>query len=171
MQQKSDAHAGQSWLAVDLDGSLLRSDLLAESVLALLARNVLYLFLLPVWLLKGRARLKREVARRIRLDAARLPYNQAVNATLPAGQTMLWHFSVLEDEIISVKATPLTASSDLVLVLRGPDGYLQFTLDNTGSGGEELLLEFTVPAGGNWIILVREFQGRATSYRLKVEHR
>ncbi|MEZ5775997.1 MAG: UbiA family prenyltransferase [Hyphomicrobiaceae bacterium] len=80
MQQKSDAHAGQSWLAVDLDGSLLRSDLLAESVLALLARNVLYLFLLPVWLLKGRARLKREVARRIRLDAARLPYNQAVLA-------------------------------------------------------------------------------------------
>ncbi|MCB0005300.1 MAG: hypothetical protein KDE04_02575 [Anaerolineales bacterium] len=104
-------------------------------------------------------------------DAGFLPYNQAVNATLPAGQTMLWRFSVLEDEIISVKATPLTASSDLVLVLRGPDGYLQFTLDNTGSGGEELLLEFTVPAGGNWIILVREFQGRATSYRLKVEHR
>ncbi len=38
-------------LCVDLDGTLLRSDLLYESLLTLLASNPLYVFLLPLWLL------------------------------------------------------------------------------------------------------------------------
>jgi len=63
---------------VDLDGTLLRTDLLHESVLLLLRGNPLYLFLLPVWLFGGKARLKREVARRVRIDAASLPYDPRV---------------------------------------------------------------------------------------------
>ncbi len=63
-------------LCVDLDGTLIRSDLGVESVLALLRRNPLYLLLLPFWLLRGRASLKRAVALRVRLDVARLPYHQ-----------------------------------------------------------------------------------------------
>lgn len=35
-------------LCVDLDGTLVRTDLLAESIFALLKLNVLYLFLLPI---------------------------------------------------------------------------------------------------------------------------
>ena len=105
------------------------------------------------------------------ISSGYLPYNQAVTDTIPAGKTDLWLFTVQEDEIISIKAAPHTAGSDLVLIIRGPDGYLQFTLDNTASDGEELLLEFAVPAGGEWIILIKEFQGRATSYSLEVEHR
>ncbi|MGH8147778.1 MAG: hypothetical protein ACREPY_15790 [Rhodanobacteraceae bacterium] len=62
-------------LCVDLDGTLLRSDLLLESALALLRRNPLYLFAFPAWLLRGRACLKREIARRARLDVATLPYD------------------------------------------------------------------------------------------------
>ena len=41
-------------LCVDLDGTLLDTDLLYESLLVLLARNPLYLFLLPFWLLQAR---------------------------------------------------------------------------------------------------------------------
>ena len=40
-------------LCVDLDGTLLDTDLLYESLLVLLARNPLYLFLLPFWLLQA----------------------------------------------------------------------------------------------------------------------
>jgi len=65
-------------LCVDLDGTLVRTDLLLESVLALLKRNPLYLFALPLWLLKGRAHLKCEVARRVRVDMAGLPYDRRV---------------------------------------------------------------------------------------------
>jgi 4-hydroxybenzoate polyprenyltransferase len=61
-------------LVVDLDGTLVKTDLLLESVLALLKRRPLFLFVLPVWLLKGRAYLKQQVARRVTLDVRVLPY-------------------------------------------------------------------------------------------------
>ena len=61
-------------LVVDLDGTLVKTDLLLESVLALLKRRPLYLFILPVWLLRGRAYLKQQVARRVSLDVRVLPY-------------------------------------------------------------------------------------------------
>jgi 4-hydroxybenzoate polyprenyltransferase/phosphoserine phosphatase len=61
-------------LAVDLDGTLIKTDLLLESVCSLLRQQPLALFALPFWLLKGRARLKREIAQRVQLDPALLPY-------------------------------------------------------------------------------------------------
>src|SRR5688500_719537 len=69
-------------LCVDLDGTLIHSDLLAESAFALLRRNPLYLFCFPVWLVSGRARLKHEIARRVDLDVTRLPYDERVLAWL-----------------------------------------------------------------------------------------
>lgn len=61
-------------LVVDLDGTLIKTDLLVESVCSLLRQGPLSLFALPVWLLKGRAHLKREIAQRVQLDPALLPY-------------------------------------------------------------------------------------------------
>ena len=62
-------------LCVDLDGTLVKTDLLLESVLLLLKSNPLYCFLLPLWLLKGKAYLKQQVARRVDIDVACLPYD------------------------------------------------------------------------------------------------
>lgn len=64
-------------LCVDLDGTLLKSDLLMESLFALLKRNALYLFLLPIWLLKGKANLKQQIASRADISIASQPANQA----------------------------------------------------------------------------------------------
>jgi len=64
-------------LVVDLDGTLVRTDLLIESLFALLRRNSLYAFALPFWLIKGKAHLKRQVSRRVVLDVTTLPFNQA----------------------------------------------------------------------------------------------
>ena len=61
-------------LVVDLDGTLIKTDLLLESVCSLLRQEPLALFALPIWLLKGRAHLKREIAQRVQLDPALLPY-------------------------------------------------------------------------------------------------
>ena len=65
-------------LCVDLDGTLVRSDMLVESILTLLKQNPLYLFVLPLWLSRGRGRLKCEVTRRAQPDATTLPYDQRV---------------------------------------------------------------------------------------------
>ncbi len=64
-------------LCVDLDGTLIHSDLLLETFLLLLKRNPLYLLLIPFWLLKGKAALKAEIAKRIILNPIALPYNKA----------------------------------------------------------------------------------------------
>ncbi|AWH23400.1 UbiA family prenyltransferase [Stenotrophomonas sp. ZAC14D2_NAIMI4_6] len=63
---------------MDLDGTLLRSDILYESLLALLAHNPLYLFLVPFWLLRGKAHVKRQLASRVQLPAETLPYDERV---------------------------------------------------------------------------------------------
>jgi len=63
-------------LCVDLDGTLVKTDILFESVLALLKITPLCILLFPLWLLKGKAHFKRQIARRVTLDVARLPYNQ-----------------------------------------------------------------------------------------------
>ncbi|WHZ24552.1 MAG: Integral membrane protein [Nitrospira sp.] len=67
---------GKSPLCVDLDGTLVKTDLLWESLLALLKQSPFLLFQLPFWLLKGRAYFKHEIARRVTLDVATLPYHQ-----------------------------------------------------------------------------------------------
>ncbi len=65
-------------LCVDLDGTLIRGDLLWECVLALLKARPITLFLLPVWLLRGRAYVKHQLACRVQLDPARLCYRGPV---------------------------------------------------------------------------------------------
>ncbi|MDR5784535.1 UbiA family prenyltransferase [Caballeronia sp. LZ065] len=62
-------------LCVDLDGTLTPTDLLVESFLVLMKKNPMYVFLCVVWLLRGKAYLKSEIARRISIDVSVLPYN------------------------------------------------------------------------------------------------
>lgn len=69
-------------LCVDLDGTLIHSDLLLESFLLMLKRNPLMLLLLPLWLLRGKAALKAEIAKRVQIRGAVLPYTQAFVAWL-----------------------------------------------------------------------------------------
>ena len=71
-------------LCVDLDGTLIHSDLLIEAVFALLKLNPLYVFLFPVWLAKGKAHLKQQIADRVDLDVTLLPYNELLLTHLRA---------------------------------------------------------------------------------------
>lgn len=61
-------------LVVDLDGTLTPTDTLFEAALCLLRKAPWMLLLLPLWLLRGRASLKQELASRVSLDVRRLPY-------------------------------------------------------------------------------------------------
>lgn len=64
-------------LCVDLDGTLVKSDLLFESFLLLIKNNWLYVLLCPYWLLwGGKAYLKQQIADRVAINPALLPYSQ-----------------------------------------------------------------------------------------------
>lgn len=64
-------------LCVDMDGTLLRTDVLLEGMLRLLRRNPGFVFLLMIWAFRGRPALKSEVAKRVDLPVETLPVNAA----------------------------------------------------------------------------------------------
>ena len=63
-------------LCVDLDGTLVKSDTLVDSTLALARYHPVALLKLPGWLLQGKAALKRHIASAVQLDVVHLPYNR-----------------------------------------------------------------------------------------------
>ncbi len=63
-------------LVVDLDGTLIHTDMLHESLLKILANNPFKILLVVYWLMKGKAHLKRKLANRINFDPSILPYNK-----------------------------------------------------------------------------------------------
>jgi 4-hydroxybenzoate polyprenyltransferase len=70
-----NTHDAEFPLCVDLDGTLILTDLLLESLLLLIKNRPFCLLLIPYWLLQGRAVLKAEIALRVTLNPAALPYN------------------------------------------------------------------------------------------------
>lgn len=71
-------------LCVDLDGTLIHTDTLHESAVAAVFSDWSNLGRLFVWLRRGRATLKHELAERWNFDAALLPYNEEFVALLRA---------------------------------------------------------------------------------------
>jgi 4-hydroxybenzoate polyprenyltransferase/phosphoserine phosphatase len=65
-------------LCVDLDGTLIRGNVVWECIVILLKTRPGTLLLLPFWLLSGRAAFKRKLAARVHFDPARLSYRQCV---------------------------------------------------------------------------------------------
>ena len=70
--------AGMVPLVVELDGTLIGSDLVTESVIVLLHKSPLQFLRLPLWLAAGRAQFKSRLARVASPGIATLPYRRAV---------------------------------------------------------------------------------------------
>lgn len=69
-------------LCVDLDGTLVRTDMLHETTLQLLKAAPFELARFPGWLARGKAWLKHSIAARLALDVAHLPYRPEVLALI-----------------------------------------------------------------------------------------
>lgn len=108
-------------LVVDLDGTLIATDTLVESVVKLIKRSPLNLFRLFFWLLRGRASLKSQVAALVELDASRLPYRQEllayVKAERAAGRKIV--LATAAHESIASKVASHLGLFDLVLATKG----------------------------------------------------
>lgn len=80
-------------LCVDLDGSLLRTDLLWETLFAALGNKPGVALKIPGWIKSGKATLKENLSREAEVDAAHLPYHEEVLAFLrdekAAGRTLV----------------------------------------------------------------------------------
>src|SRR5579863_7593599 len=69
-------------LVVDLDGTLIKTDLLWESLAQWIRRNPFSLIPILFWWTRGRAYLKKRLAKRVKLDPAMLPVNEQFLAWL-----------------------------------------------------------------------------------------
>lgn len=80
-------------LVVDLDGTLLRSDLLMETAMAFVRSQPLKVFKLLGWLLKGKAALKEGLALETQIDVSVLPYDpqiiELINAEKATGRMIV----------------------------------------------------------------------------------
>ncbi len=68
-------HALSRPLVVDLDGTLIRTDMLVESASQFLIQHPFQFFKPLLWLMRGKTVLKTKLAQCVHLDATALPYN------------------------------------------------------------------------------------------------
>ncbi len=65
-------------LCIDCDGTLIATDLLYEAFFLMLKQYPIGLFLLPIWLLKGKAYLKQRLSEKVTFSWETLPYRDEV---------------------------------------------------------------------------------------------
>jgi 4-hydroxybenzoate polyprenyltransferase len=65
-------------LCFDLDNTLVRTNTLAETIVGTLRQHPAWIFLLPVWAIRGQAYLWATLVERFRPDASFLPYSEPV---------------------------------------------------------------------------------------------
>jgi len=63
-------------LCVDLDGTLVKSDTLVDSVLVLARQKPAEMLRIPSWIAQGKAQFKKHVTAAVSLDVEHLPYNR-----------------------------------------------------------------------------------------------
>lgn len=78
MERETDFGRAELALCVDLDGTLVRSDLTLESLLAAVKGRPWIILVLPWWILKGKNHMKDQLARHAQPDVEVLPYQSEV---------------------------------------------------------------------------------------------
>ncbi|HEY4210012.1 MAG TPA: UbiA family prenyltransferase [Steroidobacteraceae bacterium] len=118
---------------VDLEGQLVRTDLMLESALRLIKQSAFNTFLVLWWALHGKSALASKLAQRVTLDPATLPYDGKLLAWLAterAAGRELWLRSGANAELTKAIAAHLQMFTG-ILSAAGPDGVHWRT-----SGGE-----------------------------------
>ena len=109
-------------LCVDLDGTLVRTDLLYEQLLQLVRQKPLALLSLPGWLKGGKAAFKQKLAAMTRLDLDTLPINEPLVDYLVVERAKgreLALLSAADDSVVQAFA----ARMGLFSWARGSDGH------------------------------------------------
>ncbi len=108
-------------LAVDLDGTLIKTDLLWEFLARLLRRNPLRIFHVLFWWSRSRAYLKQQLARHVKIEPATLPYHEEFVAYL-RGQKSAGRKIILATASDLQMALPVAQHVGLFDEVLGSDG-------------------------------------------------
>ena len=159
-------------LCVDLDGTLVKSDTLVDSLLVLLRTRPLMVFMLPGWLLHGKAAFKKYLSQSITLDVAHLPYNRsllrflqqehasgrqiylATGADASIASRVAAHLGFFTQVLGSDGETNLTRSRKL-LRLRNLFGSASFDYIGNGTPDLPLLIQAIEPMVANPSLMLR----------------
>jgi hypothetical protein len=101
----------------------------------------------------------------------RITYGETVYGSLPPGRRAAWTFSGQRDQIITIALASLDGESDLLLVLKAPDGSTALVIDDTLAGAAERLTGYILPLSGDWTIIVQEFFDAGAHYSMVVTQR
>lgn len=123
-------------LVVDLDGTLVRTDMLVESAVLLLRQNPFSLFLMLWWWLRGRAHLKAEIARRVTPAYASLPYRRVVLEYLQS-QRLAGRYLVLASAADATLAQAIAERLGLFDTVFASDGRINLS----GAAKSRLLVD------------------------------
>ncbi len=115
----------QPTLYVDLDGTVIKTDLLFESILLLLKKNIFQALLIPFWLIKGKANLKHQLFERVHIPVELLPLNTEFH-------------NYLKEEMENGRNIVLISASSQLAVRQVSD-HLGLFLDAMGSDEEHNL--------------------------------
>lgn len=90
-------------LCVDLDGTLVRSDTLVDSVLVMARQHPSKLLKVPGWIAQGKAAFKRHITSAVVLDVEHLPYNRPLLEWLreQAGQDRAIYLATAADKALA----------------------------------------------------------------------
>lgn len=133
-------------LVVDLDGTLLRSDLLLETFLAYVRKTPTGVFSIIHWWVKGKAKLKEGLALAADLDVAILPYDPAVLELIRAerlnGRTVV--LATASHRVLAEKISAHLGVFDLVYATEGELNLSagrkrDLLVENFGEGGFDYL--------------------------------
>ncbi|MGA8530020.1 MAG: UbiA family prenyltransferase [Acidobacteriaceae bacterium] len=153
--QPSTSGVSRRPLCVDLDGTLVKSDTLMDSLLVLARSQPLALLQVPLWMTRGKAAVKAEVGRRVQLDVRHLPYNRALveylesergdgrrlylatGADRQLAERIAEHLGFFDGVLASDGRTNLTAGNKLESLRQrfGDEGY-----DYVGNGSPDVPL-------------------------------
>jgi len=135
--------ADQTPLYVDLDGTLIADDLAFVSARLFWRQTPWKAWMMAPWLMKGRARLKWELAKRVKIPIDRLPYRKSVldflNEQKKKGRRLILatgsnetlarqvagRLGLFDDVIASDQTTNRTGPRKLLAIRAqcGPDGF------------------------------------------------
>ena len=182
-------------LCVDLDGTLVKSDTLIDSLLLLVRTHPLRALRAPLWLSGGKAALKARVCSHVQLDAAHLPYNRVLlnylteqhaegrklylttGADTALAHSIARHLGIFEEVLASDGTTNLTGNHKLEsLRRRFPDEGFDYIGNATPDvpllqqAGEAMLANPSLPLQAKLklrgIPVSRQFKDRGKSLRI-----
>lgn len=133
-------------IIVDLDGTLICSDMLHETAMSALSRAPLMAIKAPMMLIKGKAFLKQKLAQHVEFDPILLPYNEDLIAWLKeqraAGRTLV--LCTASDQIIANKIAKHLDLFDDVMASNG-------ALNLAGNAKAKALVERFGEAGYDYV--------------------